>query len=167
MTPPAEPRVALDPSAPALPGVDPSADAGGAGGPRPADPAGQLAATRRALTAARQEAARSRLRSARLRERVGAATHAAAAAREFVESHRLLWEQWHRAWAELAAPGAARLLRVCAYCGAAVLDRADPTAPGAWGPVPPWVRDRLRAGGLGVRPSHGACPSCAEARLGG
>ena len=127
----------------------------------------EIRAARRALAAVREVATRARLHSQALRTRAAHAADAAAASRELTESHRALWQAWHRVWADLAGPGGPRIVRLCAYCGAAAAVGADPFSPASWQPVPPWVHDRLGAGSLGVRPSHGACPGCAEARLGG
>lgn len=159
----------LDPAALGGDGRAPNASAN-ASAVGPAGPSAVLRATRLALAGARQEATRARQQSLRLCARAEDASRVAAAYREFVNSQRALWQHWHRTWAALAAPNGPRFLRVCAYCGEAVLERAAPGASGAsgaWGPVPPWVSDRLGTGALGLVASHGACPTCAEARLGG
>lgn len=132
------------------------------------DALGGFRSVRLALAQARRGAAAARRQSQQLRERAASASRAAQASRELLESHRQLWAEWHRGWAALRgapdlAPGARRLLRVCAYCGAAALPGAG--ADAEWRAVPPPVRDQLRDGTLGLLPSHGACPSCAAAWL--
>ena len=67
------------------------------------------------------------------------------------------------------APRAARpVVRVCMDCArvyaALPLAASEREADVGWRTVPLWVREGIRAGHLGVVPSHGICPACARLR---